>query len=47
MKMRKLEIVKTPEEIVKEPTAEVLGKFSEVSRGKNGGSDAKPYKRNQ
>ena len=34
-----VEVVKSPEVVVKEPIAEVLGNFTEVSRGKNGGSD--------
>ncbi|KKQ08005.1 MAG: hypothetical protein US18_C0004G0017 [Parcubacteria group bacterium GW2011_GWB1_36_5] len=41
-----VEVVKSPEVVVKEPIAEVLGNFTEVSRGKNGGSDASPTKRN-
>lgn len=42
-----VEVVKSPEGVAKEPTAEVLGSFTEMSRGKNGGSDASPTKRNQ
>jgi len=41
-----VEVLKSPEAVAKEPTAEVLGNFTEVSRGKNGGSDASPTKRN-
>ena len=35
------------ETVVKEPTAEVLGNFTEMSRGKFGGSDLSPTKRKQ
>lgn len=42
-----VEVIKSPEGVVKEPTAEVLGNFTEMSRGKNGGSDENPNKRKQ
>jgi|GEM_PF-4105410 len=41
------EVIKSPEEVAKEPTAEVLGNFTEMSRGKFGGSDLSPTKRKQ
>ena len=42
-----IEIIISPESVVKEPTAEVLGNFTEMSRGKFGGSDLSPTKRKQ
>jgi len=42
-----VEVIKSPEGVQKEPSAEVLGNFTEMSRGKNGGSDSSPTKRNK
>lgn len=42
-----VEVIKSSEGEVKEPTAEVFGNFTEMSRGKNGGSDRRPTQRNQ
>jgi len=41
-----IEIINSPENVTKEPTAEILGSFTEMSRAKNGGSDSSPTKRN-
>ena len=42
-----VEQVKSAEKIKNEQVAEVLGKLTEMSRGKHGGSDENPNKKKQ